>query len=193
MTTLDFTSVALDAFAYLKSDFGFVTTKTEPEHVRFEGNGVFVSVRFDARRSYELGVEFGPLHPLYDGRERRFNLGELLRLAGAPEAEELATVMVTEQAALEEFASKMASCLRKYGRPLLRGEREVFRQLGDLSDRESKAYQHRNELSFAVEEARRAWTEGDYERVVANLSPFEPELAPSDRKRLAMARSRCSR
>jgi len=190
MASLHFTSAALDAFAYLVSDFGFVTTRSDPEHVRFEGNGVFVSVRFDGRRSYELGVELGPLQPLYEGRERRFNLGEVLRLAGASEAEGLATVMVTEQAALERFTSRMATCLRRYGSPLLRGEQEAFKRLGALGDAESRAYQHRNELRFAVEDAQRAWKSGDYQQVVAALEPFEAELSASDRKRLAMARSR---
>jgi hypothetical protein len=187
---LDFTTVALDAFAYLISNFGFVTTISDPEHVRFEGNGVFVSVRFDGRRSYELGVELGLLRPLYGGRERRFTLGEVLRLAGAAEEKDLATAIVTEQVALERFTSEMAACLEKYGCPLLRGQQDAFEQLGSLSDRESSEYQRRNELRFAIENALRAWKEGNYVRVVAELGPVEPDLLPSDRKRLAIARTR---
>ena len=46
-----------------------------------------MTVRYDANRSYELDVEVCQLGVLFNGRERLFNLGEILRLNGAAEKE----------------------------------------------------------------------------------------------------------
>ncbi len=190
MSSFDLPSVASDAFAFLVADFGFVERIVGPEHVRFEGNGAFVDVRFDAHRSFELVVELGRLRAPAPGAERTFNLGEVLRAAGSPEAADLACVQVVTSGALERFTRRMAEVLRIHGAPLLRGEQEAYERLEAQSDRESRAYEHQKDLEYAIRDAREAWSRGDHPAVVSALEPFEPELPPSERKRLEVSRAR---
>jgi hypothetical protein len=188
MTLLDFNTVASSAFSYLENEFGFSVSVDTPGHLRFEGNGVFVSVRFDGIRSYELSVVVGPLECPHGERDRGFTLGEVLRLAEAPEAKDLALVQVSTQPSLERFARRMADALRTYGPQVLRGEQEAYGKLRALRDRELRTYQRGNDLRFARENARKAWQQRDYAGVVAALGPYELDLAPSETKRLQISR-----
>lgn len=178
---LDLVAAAAPAFQDLITRFGYTLAQTGPELVRYDGRGVSVWVRFDRHRSYELGVE------IVRG-ERRFSLGEVLRLAGADDG--VATAQVVQQAALSRAVEGMARALVTYGADVLRGDAIAFENLAALSQNEAAAYQHANDLRFAISDARAAWDRGDFAQVVATLTPFEPALSPSELKRLEMARDR---
>ena len=59
-----FVSLVRNSFDFLISQYGFSVTQEDEYLVRFESNEVFLTVRYDAKRSYEIDLEVGQLSAL---------------------------------------------------------------------------------------------------------------------------------
>lgn len=154
--------------------------------VRFDSPTVFVTVVYDAIRSYELGVQIGQVgaagHP--------FELWTILRLAGQGELPEAKSVIHSRASDLQKNLERLAILFRQYASNLLIGDIELFRAVGRQRDADDDAYALKTALSYARQNAEKAWKQGRYEEVVKELEPVADHLSPSEQKMLAIARKR---
>ena len=82
----EFVELAHKFFDPLANRNGLQCMISSESLVRYESNKIFLQIRIDAKRSYEVGVELGQLVLSKTQSERPFNLAEILRLSGSDEA-----------------------------------------------------------------------------------------------------------
>ena len=190
MGSVKFMSAVASAFSFLEREYGYACVVGGPSHCRYEGNGVFVGIRYDSSCSFELAVRFGPINGGYPDDETDFTLGELLRLECAPEAKDLSFVQASTVKRMEHYTERMAAALKRHGESILSGNRLAFERLNTLRADEAHAYQRENELRCAREDARTAWQARDYAGVVRALESFEGELTSTEDGWLEFSRER---
>lgn len=182
-------NIAKQAFSYLIADYGMQVVIENDDVVRFESPSVFVQIRFDHARSYELGVELG-LTDTKDRHEPPFNLAEVMREKHAPEADYVAHLQMSSSVIDLATANKLAFFLRLYARDLLEGDTEGFARIASHRNSEVLEYDHARRLRWALAESDNAWERRDFERVALVLEPFSSSLSPAQKLRLEIAKSR---
>jgi hypothetical protein len=187
MNVSSFVSLVGDNFEFLVIDYGFSRVKESDYQVRFESKNVFVDVRYDADRSYELGVEVGQLKALFDGQERPFNLGEILRVEGVIDKEKYRDFQVSDNVALGNCITKLASLVSSYAKDYLTNNKFSFKRLSDLREKECDQLELKNKLIRIRQEAQSAWKNKDYSRVVDLYRRVENIISESERKKLTFA------
>ncbi|WP_250624384.1 hypothetical protein [Pinirhizobacter soli] len=182
-------SIAKQAFSYLAVDYGMQIVIANDKVVRFESPSVFVQIRFDHDRSYELGVELG----LIDTEDRHgppFNLVEVMREKHAPEADYVAHLQMSSSIVDPVAANKLALFLRYYARDLLEGNSMGFAKIASRRNSEVLEYDHARRLRLALAESDNAWESLDFARVAQLLEPFLSSLSPAQKLRLKIAKTR---
>ena len=185
--TLEFKNSVVKSFDFLQSDHSFSCVNANEYSVRYESDTVFVSVRFDNGRSFELDVEIGLRGVLYDGQERPFNLGEVLRLKGVEEKEGYTFLQASTQQRLENAINRLSSLLKLYATDLLDGNRFVFKSLADLRLKEGEEYALKRDLKLIRSEVKKAWKEKDFAKVVNLYSPIKSHITAAEKKKLEYA------
>ncbi len=79
MGNLAFRDCVLIEFSHLLRTHNFECVRANECYLRFESKNVFAEVLFDCHRTLELDFTVGLLDDLYDGEERPFHLGEMIR------------------------------------------------------------------------------------------------------------------
>ena len=175
-------------FDYLISAYQYQCIISSEECVRYENDDVFVSVRFDNGWSNELDVEIGQKGVLFNGIERPFNLGEILRLKGAEKKEKYTSVQTSNQEYLIIAIKRIAEVLKRYAQDLLQGDQAAFLSLVSLRERECEDYEIERELTFVRNEAAKAWNKKDYKKIVQLYSSVEHYISQSEIKKLEYAK-----
>ncbi len=188
MSTNDFAKLAQDKFSFLVSEYSFCCVEATNYVVRFESDKVFVSVRYDASRSFELDVEVGELNVLYGGEERPFNLGEILRLEGAEKKERYTFFQASEPEALTNCTARLALLLSTYGVEFLKGNKYSFKRLSTFREKECNQYALETELTDIRRKVQVAWKDKNYSRVVELYQPVEDVISEAEKKKLAFAK-----
>ena len=184
---LDFKDHVLKSFDFLQSGYSFRCVDANDYSVRYESDAVFVVVRFDNGRSFELDVEIGQRGVLYDGQERPFNMGEVLRLKGVEKKEGYSFFQASDQSRLGNAINRLSELLKKYGDDLLRGGRFAFKSLINFRTRECEEYAVTRDLKFIRSEAEKAWKKKDYSKVVSLYGPVKSHISGSEKKKLEYA------
>lgn len=184
---LNFKDHVLKSFHFLESGYSFHCVDANELCVRYESDKVFVVVRFDNGRSFELDVEIGQRDILYNGKERLFNMGEVLRLKGVEKKEGYSFLQASGQSSLENAIDTLSGYLEKYGNDLLKGNRLTFKSLIDLRLREGEEYAIARDLRFIRHEAEKAWKKRDYRKFVSLYDPIKPYMTGSEKKKLEYA------
>lgn len=187
---LGFEQLALEAFGFLESKYGYQCVESGPWRVTYRSSKVLVSAIFDGNRSYELGCEIGRTDNYAGSGEVPFNLGELLRCEGEVDAQSSAQVTTAES--LAKYAKHLASLLEKYGHPFLLGDDAAFGRLASLRNRECADYATGKRLQQARAKLEDAWRSKKYVQIVELLSPLQEWLEPSEVKKLQYARKQLS-
>lgn len=180
-----FSDLVKDKFSFLIHQYSFICADENESCVRFESREVFVSVHYDANRSYEIGVEIGQKDALYSGQERPFNLEEVLRLKGVEEKKGYRTFQAADSTALENCISRFAVWLETYATDLLKNDQFSFKRLSDLREKECDQYELEAKLSHIRREAQVSWSKKDYMKVLELYLPVEKYLSDSEKKKLA--------
>lgn len=177
-----------ESFEFLILKYGFQCASSSEHCVRYENDRVFVNVRYDKERSYELDVEVGQKNVLFNGQERPFNLGEVLRLKEVEAKEQYTFLQASNQQDLVGAIRRLASLLDIYASELLQGDQFAFKALANLREREGRQYALEKELQFIRSDADKAWEAKDYAKMVRLYSPVEQLLTPAEKKKLEYAK-----
>lgn len=181
---LDFQLPAIESFRLLVDDYSFREVVIEPAIIRWESGSVFVRCNFDVGRSYEVMVELGQVTK---EPERPFNFGEFLRSQNVPDCDWPSGYSALSQYALDELLKTLSRLLSKHGQALLRNDKEAWRKLIDLRERECREFALQRELRYARKDAVVAWDQKDYARFAAQLTPFREHLEESELAKLKYA------
>jgi hypothetical protein len=178
--------LAPQSFGFLEASYGFRRVLSNEAAVRWETDGVFVQVRYDAHRSYEVGLEIGQLTAEAARLGPTFSLGEVLGLAGFPLADRPFYQASTEER-LKTAIEGIARLLAQHGTPLLRNDADVFRSLAQQRDKDGKSYAEERTLKRMRSAADKAWHEHDYRAVVDLYREQIRHLTPAEAKRYEIA------
>lgn len=189
MSPANFASTVHDVFGFLV-EHSFVDSWKGGYCVRFDSPKVFVSVVYDATRSYELGIEIGLQVGISHSVERPFTISEICRATGHPDLGEATALVQARPSEVRERLLWLAGLLREHGAALLEGDRVWFGALDRQRDADCNAYAAQTKLAQATREALKAWQQGKYGEVVRKLEPVEEYLPASEQKRLEIARKR---
>lgn len=160
---------------------------SDSEMVRFESEKVFLQVRFNASRSFDLGVEIGQMPTSANEPERPFDLSEVLKLHKSSDATYVEHLQVSRLDLLPSVIEHLYLLVERYASSLLDGFVEDFVELGDFRNRECYLYAKTRSLMYARENVEKAWLSKNYQEVVAEYRAFEGDLTEVERKRLAFA------
>ena len=187
MNSIDFENLVNNEFKFLEKKYGFRCVSSSLELVRYENNDIFVVIRYDANRSYELGVEIGQLKAVFNGQERPFSLNEVFRLYKLNEAGIHSAVQASSQEAVVNCITKMASQLSQYGSDFLSNDVFAYKRLSDQREKECNDYELQTKLLHIRSDAQTAWKNKDYKQVIALFEPVKGELSDAELKKLHYA------
>jgi hypothetical protein len=173
-------------FAFLLQESGYRCVVSTPYRVRFESSKANVDIVFDGNRSYELTLLLSRAR-LTGAPPASFTIDEVLRLRGAPEAAHFSLVQVTTPQKLAEFVAQFANLLRRYGRDVVAGDDDAFRDLAEQRSQEAEAYGRQRDVRVARAKAQIAWREKNYAGVVEALRPVRSTLTASEIRKLEFA------
>jgi len=196
---LRFEEAALDAFSFLRTEFGFRVVETEVTRVRFESDHVFVNV-YHGRSSYELGCELGLLReqngnddvsPSEDKvRENAYSIWEIARMVAAPGITEGTHYQASTSDVVATLVSRLADLVKRYGQRALMGDRAFYQALESAHSQWFENYQKETTLLQIRRQVSDAWRARDFRRVVELLDPVIQELTPVEVRKLEYAKSR---
>jgi hypothetical protein len=135
---IGFTPGVLRHFAFLETDYSFRCVYSSSQDVRWEDSVVFVDLRFDSQRSYELYLSVGRLAVLVDGQHVPFGLDEISRFGGG--AWGSWAVHARDEGELDERLREVASILKDVGQRFLLTDAQAFAELAVQRQRECTEY-----------------------------------------------------
>ena len=180
-------TIATKEFNFLDSEYGFKCVKSGPWLVRYRSKLVFIDIRFDGERSYELGCEIGRNDDLRGSLIIPFNLGEIIRSKGHSEKDIKSFFQVTNSESLKKFVKELANQLKTYAHDLLAGSNESFNRVADFRGKECEEYALETELKHMRSQLDITWQKKNYKRVIELLTPLKKNLDQSELKKLNYA------
>lgn len=190
---LEMKKVATKKFEFLESEYGFKCVKAGPWLVRYQSKLIFIDIRFDGERSYELGCGIGRNDNLRGSLNVPFNLGEVVRSKGYSEKDVATFFQVTSSENLEKFVNKLADFLIAYAQDLLEGSDESFNRVADFREKECEAYELETDLGYMRNQLDHAWKNKNYKKVIELLEPLKINLKQSELNKLSFAIKRESK
>jgi hypothetical protein len=181
---LGFQEAVLSSFKFL-GEFGFRPVEQLVTFVRYESANVFINV-YHGQASFELGVEVGRLKE----PERTLHIFGIVYWAGAAKAEGLGQhvmFQVSTRQNIEEFVPKLATLVKKYAAPLLRGDESTFRSALEFQAKHFADEMRRENMRVVRGRAEIAWQAKHYARVVELYGSVRQELTEVEAKKLAYA------
>lgn len=182
---LGFKDTVLASFKFL-SDLGLHLVEEKPTFVRYESSDVFVNV-YHGRASFELGVEIGRLK---QPDEAKLTIYDIVAWAGAEKAEgfgQHVMFQVSSSEGVQEFVSKLALLVKKYGTPFLKGDATAYQAALEARSRAAADYVKQMNLRDVHRKAEAAWQAKDYGQVVELYGPLRKDLTEVEAKKLAYA------
>lgn len=182
-----FISLVLEKFRFLCIEYKFYVVQKDDYLIRFESNEVFLTVHYDASRSYELDVEIGQLTSLFNGQERPFNLGEILRTEGVAAGKKYKAFQAMAPDVLESCISNLALLVYMNAKSYLLNNAFSFKRLSDFREKECEQYSLKKKLVSVRRDAQVAWSNKDYLKVIALYKSIEPMINEIEKKKLCIA------
>lgn len=186
-TRLTFETIVRDTFATVMERCGYQVVEADECSVRLDSENATIIVRYDCRRSFEVGVN---LSELEDGRVKRripFSLGEVFREFSVPNSDEIDFLQTSDLSQVRQFLLTAAKNLERYCQRILDGDRDAFSAVSKRRSREAAAYTQEVQIQGVREKADAAWREKRYQEFVDLLEPFEEGLSVVERKKLDYA------
>lgn len=178
---------ARGAFDFVAERVGMSFVMANEREVRYEREGVFLIVKFDGRRSYELNVEIGK--GLSNKPVCSCSLAEVLSIKGAKDGGAIDGIMASEATRLRGVLQRLAALTLQYASAfLMGGDSSLCEQVAEMRRRDIDAYALDGALRTARALSQAAWQVRNYRDVVMLLEPLEQLLTPAERTRLDYAR-----
>ncbi len=185
-----FVEPALGEFSFLVSEYGLQCVSTHAGCVRYEGNSVFLSVLYDAGRSFELDVRIGQLGVLSDDPEMSFSLGEILKLAEVAEEEGYTHLQASDWHGMEKCLQRLAELSRKYLPDYLNNEATSFLKLSNFRGRECDNFEREAKLRDVRRKAQVEWAGKNYLGVYRLYKEIELYLNKAEKLKLDFSKKK---
>lgn len=187
MNSINFENAVNTEFKFLEYSYGLRCVSTSPVMVRYQNNNVFVVIRYDVNRSYELMVEIGQMQALFNGLERPFSLSEILSFNRVNEANIHSAFQASTPESVANCLTMMANQLSKYGSDFINNDVTAFKRLSEQRDKECNDYELQTKLRYIRNDAQTAWKNNDYKQIIALFEPIKDVLRDSEIKKLNYA------
>lgn len=184
---LSFEAVVLDAFAPIMSKHGYSLVESDDSYVRLDSRNCSIQMHYDRHRSFEVGVGFSELVNGECQRRTPFNLGEVFREFGVPDADAISFSQSSDITSVRNYLVSVVERLMTYCEPILIGDCGAFKQVNHRRSVESAAYTRQIQLQSVRGQADRAWIDKDYQEFANLLSKFRDMLPESDQRKLEYA------
>ena len=185
-----FAVVVKSHFMFLETEYEYSIVKGDNYMLRYENKDVFLVVHYDAERSFELDVEIGQLKCLFNGQERPFTWGEVLRAEGLAEGEKYIAFQAVSCTSFHLGIAQLAQQVSRFSRGYLLNDELSFKRLSSLREFECDQYERERQLVGIRSEAQLAWQKKDYSALVALYEPVESIISEVEKKKLNLARRR---
>lgn len=187
-----FKKCVLEEFGFLISQYGFKCQQADLNYLRFESDTVFVEFYYDGQRSYEMDFAIGLLGDIYNGKERSFYLGELVRFSDKVKKEDYKLIQASTPQKVTRLISKMSTLVDTYAKDFLLGNKSSFNELSCFRQRECNELALDITLNDIREAVQKAWKQKDYECIVKLYEPVKDHISQSEYKKLKYSRKKCS-
>lgn len=181
---LEFAGSVLANFQFL-ADMGFRPVQEEITLIRYESSAVFINV-FHGRASFELGIEIGILCEPTE----HVTLYDILLWADALKAEgfgQHVMFQVSSREGVQQFVPKLASLVRRYGEPFLRGDSTAYTEVLEARSRAARDFEQQVQLDDLRRRVEIAWTSNDFAGVVDLYGSIGTDMTSVEAKKLAYA------
>jgi hypothetical protein len=157
--------------------------------IEFSSPRASLWVGWDRGKTGEVATSIAPLSGGEDDRYRgfRFELYLILRFKGERSEAIRGGAVLPEQ--LDDELRCRAALMAAHCGKLLRGDAEEFRELEAFIRKDSREYTTRGQMRSATARAGWAWKNGDSEKVVRELTPYEGLLDQIWKERLRAAKA----
>jgi predicted RNA binding protein with dsRBD fold (UPF0201 family) len=181
------------AFSGLIADYGFRIVESDDSYVRLDSSNASIDVNYDRDKSFEVGIE---LYELMEGQripKIPYNLGEVFREHGVPDANRTSFFQSTDEEAVITFLAKAAALLAKHCEPCLVGDPVTFTALAQRRALEALEYTRSVKYASVNERAKEAWQAKNYCAFVDMLSDPSIALTKTDHMKLEYAKKQCKK
>lgn len=175
------------AMAPIIIEYGYQVIDSDDSYIRLDSGNASIQVRYDRRRSFEIGVGFSEQR---DGRIMRripFDLGEVFREFGVPEAEARGFLQTSDPTKIRNLLAITCRLLLDHCRPILRGDMDAFAAVNERRSKEAASYTQHVGIEAVRNRADEAWRSRRYQEFVDLLGGFRAGLSDADQKRLDYA------
>jgi hypothetical protein len=179
--SLGFAQAVQEAFSFLLND-GFHIVESEPTIVRYEKNGLVVTV-YHGRHSWEIGLEVGR-------QNETFSMYRLLASAYAKEADEYRNPTAGTASAVVSSVQKIAELVRRHGKGALEDNPVFYARMRQQRQDWAKAFELQVRADQNRPRAEAAFREGRYREAAELYEEMVEALTPVEKKKLALARRR---
>ena len=180
--SLGFLEYVQKAFIFLKLEYDFLCTNQSETNIRFEGNGVFVSIYF-GRQSYEIGLEIGLIE---DRLTNGYGLGSLISYHRQNKDKQFRFSIAKTREQVNFSVNDLAKLLKECGKKALRGDKNVYRQLKS----DANAYWEDIRTSKIRIDAAKSFSKGDYKTSISLYEKISNNLSPSENKKIKIAKNK---
>lgn len=189
MKAQKFKEAARAAFDPIADRYHMVFHETHAGSVEYDNNTVRLSIGYDYGRSCELSVSIsimsGEIAEMRSG-----DLGEILGMKGAAEADMVSKLQIADENNLRPFLLMLAELLMEHAAEFLKGSRDAFKQLAQYCDQRNHRYSLEQRLSYVRADAEKAWKAHNYGGVIRALESIKNHLTPAELLRLDYARKK---
>jgi hypothetical protein len=180
-----FAELVEDNFHFLQAH-GFKCVQSEPTFVRFESGRICVNV-YHGRRSFEIGLEIGPLGA--GSSEISYSMSEIIRLVEPSKADGYRNYAAQTPEDIGEGVHRLAISLRRYVDAKVLDDPGLVERL--TNNRTAWAHNYAKEVNLTQARGKldAAWHVKDYAKVVEVLEPFRAYLTPTELMKLEYAKT----
>ena len=185
--TIAFEKVANKYFRYLIEKYSFEMVYSDLYCVKFLSEYVYVNV-YHEKLSYEMDFVIGlkPEHidnKLYAKLENIIDYYQININIKIP-------FCATSRESVEKFIAEIAKLLKDYGEKLIKGDRDLYKEIAEVRSRQLNERVSKQNLLKAEHQAIIAWDNRDFDRVISIYSNIAPNLNKTQRKRLELAKKK---
>lgn len=183
--SLSFAESVKNAFSFLADNHGFRAAEAGATFVRYESNKMFINI-YHGRRSYEVGVEVGPLS---DAEANRYGLPDVLgALLGGGRPENAYYFQASDREGVRRCVEAVASLVERYYGEMLEGDPLVLKRVEAFTSERNDEYTRKVVQQPTRDSAERAWQEKDYPTVAQLYGSIRSDLTPVEQKRMEYAK-----
>jgi hypothetical protein len=187
---LGFTECVSVILAFLVADFGFSLAEIDDYAVRYVSDCVRLVIRH-GRLSYELSLYLARtdhqeelVHP--------YGIADMLRLVDEDRAQQYRNFAATSRDLVARGLEQLAGDLREFGEDTLRCDAQFFDAMARGRERAITKFGRDRQRANEDTEARTAFDQQDWPRVIEIYQAWADSLNASQSKRLEIARKRAT-